>query len=494
MFKFKTKPRNHQLEEFNLRKDEKIWAWLWEQGTGKTKLGLDNIAHTYFEHSVDGTLIVAPNGVHENWILDEIPKHFCDEIPYMVITWYNKKKKTKKFEKEFQKLLAFQGMSFLAMNFDAWNTKDGQEFGHRFLDARKVFSVADESGVVKNPSAGVSKGCLEISPKSEFVRIMNGTIIEDGPFDCFGQMRFLNENFWERWHIPNLWKFERKFAEFEKKKMMVFDKKTKEYKLRKFDAIAKQSDGKKAYKNLDLLKDMMATCSSRVLKDDVLDLPPKIPMKRYFEMSKNQRLAYETLMKEYGLMIEDDIITADLAITRELKFQQVINGYIATDDGKMIDIPGPNPRLELLSNLIKDKSSSALIWCRFQEDVVKVSRMLKDLKLTYAQYYGPTDDDDRLKAKREFQAGDAQYFVATSAASRGLTLHKAEDEYFYSNSYRLMIRLQMEDRAHRDGLKHSLRIWDLIAKNSIDEKIIQALIDKKEIADYINGDDFKEWL
>ena len=491
--KFKTEPRNHQLQEFNLRKDERLWAWLWEQGTGKTKLALDNMAYCYFEKLIDGALILAPNGVHENWILDEIPKHFVDEIPYKSLTWKNKHKNTKRFKKQFQEILEFEGMVFFAMNYEAWITQAGFEFGSKFLKARKVFAVADESGVVKNSASKVSKACLKIAPESEFVRILNGTVIEDGPFDAFGLIRFLDANFWSRFNLDNQFKFERKFATFEQKTITRFNQRTRKYVRQQFNII-KELQGKKQYKNLDQLRGMLSEISSRVLKKDVLDLPPKLFMKRYFDMSSNQRKAYDHLTENLSMMVGEDLISAELAITRELKFQQVINGYVATDDGDMVDIPGPNPRLDLLESLVKEKKTAFIVWCRFRHDVVKVSAMLKNNNITYGQYYGDTGDEDRLKCRQDFQAGRIQGFIATEAASTGLTLHKAEDEYFYSNSYKLKVRLQMEDRAHRDGLTHCVKIWDLIANDSIDGKIIKALIEKREVADYINMDYQSEWI
>jgi len=160
----------------------------------------------------------------------------------------------------------------------------------------------------------------------------------------------------------------------------------------------------------------------------------------------------------------------------------------------MVDIPGPNPRLDLLGNLIDENDVSTIIWCRFQEDIRKVMAMLEEKKLTAGAYYGPISPEERLKNRQAFQAGDIQYFVATSAASMGLTLHKAENVIFYSNSYKLKDRLQMEDRAHRDGLLHSVLYIDLVANDTIDGKIIDALIDKKSVADFIQDDVSGDWL
>jgi SNF2 family DNA or RNA helicase len=65
---------------------------------------------------------------------------------------------------------------------------------------------------------------------------------------------------------------------------------------------------------------------------------------------------------------------------------------------------------------------------------------------------------------------------------------------FYSNNYDLEQRLQAEDRPHRIGLKHPINIVDLIAKNSVDEKIVKALREKIDAVSLINQDGYKAWI
>ena len=75
---FKTKPLAHQMDAFAVSKDKKAFALLCEQGTGKSKMAIDKTAYLYGRGQVDAFLIIAPNGVHRNWILNEIPKHMPD--------------------------------------------------------------------------------------------------------------------------------------------------------------------------------------------------------------------------------------------------------------------------------------------------------------------------------------------------------------------------------------------------------------------------------
>ena len=102
---------------------------------------------------------------------------------------------------------------------------------------------------------------------------------------------------------------------------------------------------------------------------------------------------------------------------------------------------------------------------------------------------------EKLKNKEAFINGDAQFFVATEAcAGTGLNLTVAKTVVYYNTTFKLHHRLQSEDRAHRVGQDRSVNYYDLIAQGTIDSKIINRLIDKKDIANAITGDDIKKWL
>jgi len=105
------------------------------------------------------------------------------------------------------------------------------------------------------------------------------------------------------------------------------------------------------------------------------------------------------------------------------------------------------------------------------------------------------DDDARARSKENFQKGDAEFFIANAAAgATGLTLHAARTVVYYSNSFKLVDRLQSEDRAHRIGQEHPVNYIDLVAPNTIDTHIVTALRNKFDIANQITGDQMKDWI
>jgi SNF2 family DNA or RNA helicase len=112
-------------------------------------------------------------------------------------------------------------------------------------------------------------------------------------------------------------------------------------------------------------------------------------------------------------------------------------------------------------------------------------------------YYGDTDMDERKRVVAEFQDPESEmrFFVGNpSTGGYGLTLTAANTMVYYSNSFDLEKRLQSEDRAHRIGQTKNVTYIDLIAVNTIDEKIVKALRSKIDIATQVLGEDIKQWL
>ena len=76
----------------------------------------------------------------------------------------------------------------------------------------------------------------------------------------------------------------------------------------------------------------------------------------------------------------------------------------------------------------------------------------------------------------------------------GITLTQANTVIYYSNGYDLEKRLQSEDRAHRIGQKKTVTYIDMIAEDTVDEKIVEALKKKINIASEVMGEELKEWI
>ena len=248
------------------------------------------------------------------------------------------------------------------------------------------------------------------------------------------------------------------------------------------------------YRHLDQLRDIVASRSSRLLKADVLDLPPKLYQKRFFEMTPEQRRLYDTLRKEFMILIEDDMVTAPLAIVRMTRLQQITAGFLPTDEDELITVD-PNPRIACLRDVVQDLQGQFIVWAKFTRDVDAILALLEDMDITACRFDGEVDHDSRGEARLGFREGRYRAFVAKpSCAGEGLTLTESKTAIYYTQSYSLGDRLQSEDRQHRIGTDSAVNYIDIIAQNTIDGKIVEALRQQLGYASLIQGDAAKEWI
>ena len=139
---------------------------------------------------------------------------------------------------------------------------------------------------------------------------------------------------------------------------------------------------------------------------------------------------------------------------------------------------------------IAETSGPLVIFCAYKQNVKQLHEALTEKygEESVVVYSGDTLLNNRSEAIRKFQSGRAQFFIGTSAAAKGLTLHRASTMVYYSNNYSLETRLQSQDRIHRIGQENKCTYIDLVVNNSIDEVILKRLMQKKELSSMVLDD------
>ncbi len=479
-YKFKTKPYQHQKDIFEKIRDLPEFALLMEQGTGKSKVIIDNFAYLYKKGSIDAVLIVAPNGVHRNWINEELPKHLPNDIEYESMFWENQKSKNKSFKSEFLQLIQSPKLAILTTNIESFRVDNAYFNFLTFCTRRNVMMVVDESARIKNPKAQQTKNVVKLGNYCLYRRILTGTPVTHSPFDLYSQFEFLNKAIIDH---SSFYSFKNYFG--------IFEKKTNWGSNRQYDEL-------KDYRNLDELKTLIDPHSYRITKDECLDLPKKIYSKRYFALSKKQTDLYNNIKEDFIIKLENEPeVSVPMALTRMMKLQQVTSNFVALDDSKYKQVGDENPRLDTLLDIIKDtpKDESIIVWCRFTFDIETICECLQNEQISFCRYDGKTKANERSQNLLDFQEKKCRVFVANPAtAAEGLNLYVANNVIYYSNSFKLGERQQSEDRCHRIGQDKNVLYYDLVAENTLDFKIIQILINKQELANLITGDNIKEWL
>ena len=456
--------------------DKKVFAYFMEMGTGKSKVLIDNIAILYNKGHINGVLIVAPKGVYKNWFDAEIPNHMPDYVDKKVVLWEATINKTK--QKELNTLFESSfDLHILIMNVEAFSTKKGKQFAEKFLSCHKTLMAIDESTTIKNPEAIRTKTIVGIGRDVKYKRILTGSPVTKSPLDLFTQCYFLDP-----WLLDH-----QSFYSF----------KTRYAITKQINVSGRMIHLVVGYRNLGELSDKLKPFSYRVLKDDCLDLPPKTFMKRIVQLSPEQKKVYEQMKKTALAVLNGKLTTTATVLTQLMRLHQITCGHFKSDDGDIQVLK--NERLDELLDVLDELEGKAVIWAHYRYDIEVIVEALKKRygDNTVVTYYGDTSTDDRQKAIRLIQNPDSpvRFIVGTpQTGGYGITLTGASTMIYYSNGYDLEKRQQSEARIDRIGQTKNMTYIDIIAEGTVDEKIVDALRKKVDIASKVMGEELKAWI
>ena len=475
-YKFKTKPYAHQLTALEKSWDKTEYGYFMEMGTGKSKVLVDNMAMLYDKGRINGAVIVAPKGVYRNWFSQEIPNHLASHIQPKMVLWTALTSKTK--DKEYQTLFETgHDLHILIINVEALSTKKGLDFAAKFMRCHKTLLAIDESTTIKNPSAKRTKSILSLGKEATYRRILTGSPVTKSPLDLYTQCGFLNSYLLG---YDSFYAFRNRYAN-------MID--------RNFGGRRVQLIG--SYKRLDELADKLKGFSYRVLKDDCLDLPDKVYIRREVDLTEEQSKAYSTMKSAALALLKGKMATAPHVLTQMMRLHQITCGHLRNDDGTITEIK--NNRLKELVNLLEEVEGKVIIWANYVYDIENIVKVISDEfgEDSIVQYYGAIPAEQRQENIKKFQDPDskARFFIGNpQTGGYGITLTCANTVVYYSNGYDLEKRLQSEDRAHRIGQNKSVTYVDFIAPKTVDEKIVKALRSKMNIANTIMDEDWREWI
>ena len=474
-YKFKTKPYKHQLTALKKSWNKENFAYFMEMGTGKTKVLIDNLAMLYDKGKVDGALIIAPKGVVKTWYEQELPAHLPNHIENKTILW--QANITKSQQEKLDSILENEMLlHILVMNVEALSTDKGVNFARKFLLSHNTLMAIDESTTIKNPSAKRTKNIILIGKYAKYRRIMTGSPITKNPLDLYSQCEFLDP-----WLLDftSYYAFRNRYAEM----------KTMHIRGRSIQVVSE-------FKNLSELSETIKTFSDRVLKEDCLDLPPKTFMKRYVTLTSDQKKIYEQMKKAAMAVLNGKVTTTMTVLTQLMRLHQITCGHFTADDGTSHAVE--SNRLNELMNVLDETEGKAIIWANYQLSVGEIiQKIIKEYgEDSYVHYYGLTSQEERQDNIRKFQNNPkCRFLVGTpQTGGYGITLTQANTVIYYSNGYDLEKRLQSEDRAHRIGQNKKVTYIDIIAEDTVDEKIVEALRKKINIASEVMGEELKDWI
>lgn len=497
MSEIKTKQFKHQLEVYERCRDMRFFALFWEPGLGKTKETLDIASYLYARGRIDQLVVLSPKSVHTNWTRHEVPTHMA--APHVAASYWSNDADGKH---RAARLIWLQPSRFvdrlrvMSMSFDSARTEHGQEF---LLSATLLFRtmlVVDESTGIKSHTAEITKVAKRVGSQCLYRYILTGTPAAQSPFDVHSQVQFLDEDFWGRHGVRAFGAFKTEFGVFGSQWV-------------RGPKGPKQIPSVTGYRRLEELQKILEPISSRLLKEDSgVELPPKLYQRYSFEMTPEQRHAYEELEREFVLELDDvGYVEAPMAMTRLMRLQQITSGFVGAADSfeatfesdsirtRPIMPASQNPRLRLLHEIMGQVGvrGKMLVWCRFTHEVDMVCETTPDCE----RYDGTVSHRAREAALDRFRDPDHPsrvLVVGLKAMSHGVTVTIAKTIIYYSNDYSLERRLQSEDRAHRIGQDQKVLVIDIVGEDTVDEQVVDALRSKYDIAAQVTGDRLREWI
>jgi len=474
-YKFRMKPYKHQLTALEKSWNKETYAYFMEMGTGKTKVLIDNMSMLYDKGKIDGALIIAPKGVVKTWYEQELPTHLPKHIENVSVLWQSNITKKQK-EQLNSLLLCGTELHIFVMNVEALSTSKGVDFARKFLSSHNTLMAIDESTTIKTPSAKRTKNIIGLGKMAKYRRIMTGSPVTKNPLDLYTQCLYLDPYLLD---FQSYYAFRNRYAEM----------KTLNVRGRSIQVVNK-------FINLNELSDKLQGFSYRVLKEDCLDLPEKIYMKRHISLTHDQIKVYDQMKKTALATLNGKTTSTMTVLTQLMRLQQITCGHFVADDGSTQDIQ--SNRIKELMSVLDEIEGKAIIWGHWQRDI---NNIIKSIVEEYGpgsvvDYYGLTPQDERQDNIRKFQNDPkCRFLVGTpQTGGYGITLTQANTVIYYSNGYDLEKRLQSEDRAHRIGQKKNVTYVDLICEDTVDEKIVQALRKKINVASQVLGEELKAWI
>ena len=478
-YKFKTKPYAHQITALEKSWNKAHFAYFMEMGTGKSKVLIDNIAMLYDKGKINGALIVAPKGVYQNWFDIEIPNHMPTHIEKKMVLWKASFMKGNEIVSKEVDALFETGtdLHILVMNVEALSTKNGVTFANKFLSCHETLMAIDESTTIKNPDAIRTRSIVQLGRSAKYRRILTGSPVTKSPLDLYKQCEFLNEGLLD---YTSYYAFKSRYSVL----------RTANFGGRSVQIVV-------GYKNLDELSERIEQFSYRVLKEDCLDLPSYSFTKRIIQLSKEQQKIYQS-MKQLALAQQNGkLMTTATALVQLMRLHQITCGHFKSDDGTIQKIK--NERLDALMDILSEVENKAVIWAHYKYDIEVIVEAIKKEygPDSYVTYYGDTPSEIRQNNIKLFQDENSKvrFLIGTpQTGGYGITLTAGNVMISYSNGYDLEKRTQSEARINRAGQKRKMTYIDIIAEDTVDEKIVDALRKKIDIASKVMGEELKDWI
>lgn len=480
--KFKLKPYEWQIKALQLSDQEHNLALFCEPGTGKTGASINIVRkYCYDAKSMKKVLILAPLVTLHNW-KDEFGIHSTIPEHKVAVMSGTKPKKIKEFDSVMFNQLDqnYTHKGIAVCNYESLLTK---ELFERFSQWEPDVLILDESHYVKSHKSKRYKELLKLATqlhaRGGHVILLTGTPILNTPMDIWAQYRIMDggETFGTNFYVFRNIYFVDENAAWSSRE----------------NHFAKYVPRKEMF---DDLNRKIYSKAMRVLKKDCIDLPPLIKTKAHIEMTSQQAKMYKEMERDFITYVKDNKgkmspVVAQVAVTKALRLQQIVTGYVKDEEGNEIEIAGKNPRLDYVKEKLKELTPNhkVILWCSFIKNYSQLEGVCDELGIESVKLIGGQSGTEKAQAIKSFNEDDKVRVIIANrrAGGIGVNLVAASYSIIYSRNFSLGEEIQSEARNHRGGSQIHEKIIkiDLCTKGTIDEKVMEALSKKQKVSDVI---------
>lgn len=463
-YQFKTAPFNHQIEGFKYGLNHNKWLLGDEQGLGKTKQVIDiAIAQKNLKGYKHCLIVCGVNGLKWNW-KNEVETH-SDEQSYIL----GQKVVTKKrgggrlitIGSNADKLADAERLDEITEYFIITNVETlrderiADELAARCKDGTIGVVAIDEIHKCKNASSQQGRGILKID--ADYKVAMTGTPLMNNPLDLYIILKWLG---------------------YEKHSYYAF---------RNHHCMMGGFGGHEivGYKNLGELQEQLNDVMLRRLKSEVLDLPEKTFVDEYVDMTTKQARIYREVTDDIKNNI-DQIKIAPNPLAELIRLRQA-TGYT----GILSSTIQESAKLDRMEELVEDaveNGQKVIIFSNWTQMTDVIFERLSDVRThnyDIGIITGQTNDTDRQSIVDRFQNDDnCKVIIGTiGAMGTGLTLTSGRVMIFMDMPWNRALYDQAVDRFHRIGQSDNVTVYNIMCKNTIDERINEIVRLKGEMSD-----------
>ncbi len=435
-----------------------------DPGTGKTRALIEVLRRDFNRNKrIKKTLIICPLSTCKQWkrAFDTYSKIPQEKI--LILTGPTTKR--------IAKLEKFKD-GIVITNFEG--IRQENYYAALLHWSPEIVSI-DESHWIKDSGSKTAKKIYPLAHAAGRRFILTGTPVLNELLDLFGQYKALDPNLFG----ASFFKFRARFF---------FDKNAHMPRHIHFPDWRPLPNAEK------LIGDIIAKTAVFAKKSECLDLPPLVSEVYPIELSHDQRRAYDQMESEFVTDLNGVTAIAEFAMTKTLRMQQILAGFLSAEAGTEPAFFEPNNRLNATRDILESlKGKQVIIWTNFTPTYALIKKLCEDMGRKPVMLTGDETITEKEESIRAFNRGEADTIISNPAAGgTGVDgLQVCCYTIYYTRGFNAAHYYQSRDRNHRGGSEVHEKVthFHLVADGTVDDTVCQALINKQKI-----GDALSDWI